>query len=120
LNLLHNSPTIKESAQVTPGLTPPISGHDRTTVLVSNTTDRTVIGTATEVTTAEDERPIAELPPGEVIPNPQPERKIDLTILDKHIAQTFADSNAELGVCNVPEHEINTGYAKPISQHPSS
>ena len=55
--------------------------------------------------------------PGEPILNPQPERKIDLTILDKHIAHIFADSNAELGVCNVAEHKINTGDAKPVPQH---
>ena len=55
--------------------------------------ERTVIGTATEVTTLEDDQINIELPPGESIPNPQPERKIDLTILDKQIAQTLQQRN---------------------------
>ena len=101
--------------------------------------ERTVIGTATEVTTLEDDQINKELPPRESIPNPQPKRKIDQTILDKKIAQNvtttqrqnlqdldtefssvFADSNDELGVCNIAEHEIDTGDAKPVFQHPFS
>ena len=83
LNLLHNSPTIKG---VNPGLAL-ISGHDTglgaiTTGQNQSIGERAVIGTATEVTTPEDERPTTELPPEEAVPNLQTERKIDRTILD--------------------------------------
>jgi len=102
-----------------------ISGHD--TVLVSNTTgqdkwsgERSVIGTSAEVTIPEDERPFTELPPRETIPTSQPERKIELTILDTQITQNLVDSSAELGVCNVAEYEAKTRDEKPVSELSSS
>ena len=79
--------------------------------------ERAVIGTATEVTIPEDERPTMELPPEEAVPNLQTERKIDQTILDKQINPNFADANAKLGVCNDAEHKFDTVKAKPVPQN---
>ena len=124
-----------------------INGGDTTTVLVANTSGqdqwigkRTVVGTITEVTTLEVAEKTNEPPIKKVIaPVPDSTKKIDRELLNKQIAPTvsntqrqeiqdlitefspvFASTDNELGVCNVTDHTIDTGDAKPIFQHPFS